>query len=339
MKFIHFGCWNNGKCSSELNNGLSKMTNLLRNYVYENEVDFITVAGDNYYPKKESINGKKVKTFNVTDFSSGFECLPKDIKKYVLFGNHDMEDIVYDGCDEEKKEHKCRALELQQNLISQDKSYEFFDDVIIKTYNNTLIIMFDTSIFTIPETETTSNTCYKHIFSSRQTETIAELLAYQEQKIINAINENDCKNIIFIGHHPIISKVYKKDINKFKPEDKLIDFFRRLGSLIIHRHITYLCADTHFYQKGIITIDELKITQYIVGTGGAEQDDLPLEPLNENYGELNYNILEQDKSFGFITVNIDDDLFIEYHKTIMDGGYYAKYLKYKMKYLKLKLKL
>ena len=81
MKFIHFGCWNNGQCSSDGTNGLSLTMQKLNSYVKENSVDFITVAGDNYYPPKGSA-GKK---FIIEDFTSGFSCLPLTIKKYLIF--------------------------------------------------------------------------------------------------------------------------------------------------------------------------------------------------------------------------------------------------------------
>jgi len=56
MKFIHFGCWNNGKCEKDGNNGLSKMSKLLENIISEETINFITLAGDNYYPTKNPIN-------------------------------------------------------------------------------------------------------------------------------------------------------------------------------------------------------------------------------------------------------------------------------------------
>jgi len=56
MKFIHFGCWGNGLCAPGQDNGLTKMTTLLNKYVSQPEnkdnIEFITVAGDNYYPSK-----------------------------------------------------------------------------------------------------------------------------------------------------------------------------------------------------------------------------------------------------------------------------------------------
>ena len=58
MKFIHFGCWNN------LNNGqLMLVMNKLKEKVNEETYQFISVAGDNYYPLKEKeekkYNGEK----------------------------------------------------------------------------------------------------------------------------------------------------------------------------------------------------------------------------------------------------------------------------------------
>ena len=55
--------------------------------------EFIVVAGDNYYPlkKKNKATGEKIKTVDLAELKSGFECLPSTIKKYVLLGNHDLE--------------------------------------------------------------------------------------------------------------------------------------------------------------------------------------------------------------------------------------------------------
>ena len=131
--------------------------------------------------------------------------------------------------------------------------------------------------------------------------------------------------------------------------------------------IYYLCADTHFYQKSEVTINnKLKIHQYIVGTGGADQDELPIfdKNITELYEEhkilndipISYNIKEHKKTFGFITVDIRDNniIDIKYHDTETKteeakteeakteeakGGYLKKYLKYKAKYLQLKQNL
>ena len=55
MKFIHFGCWNEGYCDidDKDKNGMSLVMNSLLNLPEKNQPDFYIVAGDNYYPTKE----------------------------------------------------------------------------------------------------------------------------------------------------------------------------------------------------------------------------------------------------------------------------------------------
>ena len=68
MHFIHVGCWNKGPC--EINNGtnaVSRVMTSIKNYVddankTENKVDFLVLAGDNYYPEKSK--QKKLKQEN-----------------------------------------------------------------------------------------------------------------------------------------------------------------------------------------------------------------------------------------------------------------------------------
>ena len=72
MRFIHFGCWNNGLCTMDGTNGLSLTMKKLNSYVESNSIDFVTIAGDNYYPPKTP----KGKIFSMENFTSGFSCLP-----------------------------------------------------------------------------------------------------------------------------------------------------------------------------------------------------------------------------------------------------------------------
>lgn len=63
--FIHFGCWNNLNIKEK--EGKIKEVGCLKKVMKLLEanlsgVDFIVIAGDNYYPKKEkTIEGKKKK--------------------------------------------------------------------------------------------------------------------------------------------------------------------------------------------------------------------------------------------------------------------------------------
>lgn len=105
MKFIHFGCWNKDKCDMTLkNNGLSQTMSKLNDFVKKNkDIEFITIAGDNYYPdKKGKEKEKKEKTMIAENFLSGVNCLPKHILKYVLLGNHEFDKVKVDGNETDK---------------------------------------------------------------------------------------------------------------------------------------------------------------------------------------------------------------------------------------------
>ena len=61
-KFIQFGCWNQGLCTTEDSAAASEPTSItrvmrtLKNYITDpnNKPEFIVVAGDNYYPRKKT---------------------------------------------------------------------------------------------------------------------------------------------------------------------------------------------------------------------------------------------------------------------------------------------
>ena len=213
-----------------------------------------------------------------------------------------------------------------------------------------------------------NETCYQHLFNNvDRNYTIRELMIYQETKIRKAIDENkSCINIIFIGHHPIAYMVNKNQIIKGKKERlnifehnyKMVKFFNNMYEILKSKKIYYLCADTHLYQQSTFTINpsasnEIIIHQYIVGTGGADQDEIPVYDKKDKKKpedhttidgiQISYDIKDNKKTFGFITVDIQDNdiIDIKYHDTEpkledLSEGYLKKYLKYKAKYLQLK---
>ena len=134
--------------------------------------------------------------------------------------------------------------------------------------------------------------CY-NIFLSENFESIEEVKEYQYNLIFQKINQYNAigsiKNLIIIGHQPITGIKYKdgvkqpplNDIPYFKPVS--LEIYNLLGSEI---NYFYLCADLHLYQDGLITLKneeeqkEMKIKQFIVGTGGTELDDAVPEDIN-----------------------------------------------------------
>jgi hypothetical protein len=330
MKFVHFGCWNNGLCSESGTNGLSIMTKKLNEYILTNSIEFLTVAGDNYYPKKE-LTGKK---FNDVEFNSGFECLPKQIKKYLIFGNHDIDDIIV---NDEGVALKCKILEEQIKKAEDNNTFEIFNDVLHKIIGNTLIIMFDSNLYEEDKTKFIRDTCYNKLFNSfveKSELKIKDLIDYQNTFISDLITTNPTvKNIIFIAHHPIYS-IKSKIKNSVEIKDdyettNLIIFLKNIQELLVGKKIYHLCADTHIYQEGIIILSPtISIKQYIVGTGGASQDNIySLDNTILKDDVVVYRKFNEKKEFGFLEVEIlDDDVKCNFiSASVMRGGGLKKY--------------
>ena len=313
MKFIHFGCWNRGKCNLLEPNidPVSTVIASIKRYIESEDVKptFLTVAGDNYYPLKEA--GYKV--HNYEDLKSGFDCLDEldNIDKYILFGNHEYNDvyptnrnILYNPFYQLDNVN-CVNLISQQKLLSGNDKYKLFDNVLHKydDVTKTLVIMIDTTFYD----KKPNMLCYDHVFKSSESaqgRSIETLKSLQLDQVKNIIRDKEFTKIIFIGHHPIVyckNKNENKIINKVDP---LIDFFNNLKELIFDKKIIYLCADTHFYQKGNIKLinSNLNIEQHIVGTGGASCDNIckSEEPTKHIAGILKYDILDEKQEYGYL---------------------------------------
>jgi len=395
MRFIHFGCWNYDKCVLDTkNNNVSVTMTALREYIKENKVDFITIAGDNYYPesikekkdkdkKKEETDKpekkekkKKEKIFHSENFMSGVSCLPAHFEKYILLGNHEYDIVKVNG--ETENREKCFLLNEEKRAFTGNS--HFFNNVMTKNLTNTLIVMIDSTLY---EKDIDINvTCFEEAFvSAPQKDSVAELIEYQNSQVIDVISKTDKQNIIIIAHHPIVT-VKAKDSGETKKEvlvglkDLYEKIYKRLLDLgkLSTKKFYHLCADTHSYQYGNISISisdsaTLNIEQYVCGTGGAEKDNCP-DLSKEEHRVNNFNLLDDsdkvnisytinvcEKINGFLDVTEDSgklnfnfirvplvDIADEEKKKdklsdaagVVSGGYKQKYLKYKIKYINLK---
>jgi hypothetical protein len=154
-----------------------------------------------------------------------------------------------------------------------------------------------------------------------------ELQRGQNSEILGFIGEHlsrdsEIKNIIVIGHHPIIYRKFKKGkLNKSSKsntsgsnivsyEPKLANLFIQIHKLLSGQSIYYLCADFHVFEHGKITIsdedgDPVEVNQYIVGTGGAKLDKLHQEgaetpPLPIG---IDYEPISSRSKHGFLVCN------------------------------------
>jgi hypothetical protein len=335
MKFITFGCWNNNDCKNS-ETPLYKTMEKLKDVISKDTYSHIIISGDNYYPKKNEINNKKIKTINPNNFFNGFNCLPTEIEKIILLGNHEIEDMFDNFKEVGLTSSECSNLNLQKTISIPN--FSLFNDVMSIKQDNCLIIMFDSTLYLTDNDDTLiENTCYKHLFNypNNSSINIAELKKYQTNKITELLQNNDKENIVFIAHHPIFYGRNKKSKDNFYLENNLSILMQNLKEYFINKNIYYLCADIHNYQKGIIEFDDFIINQFIVGTGGAELDEIP----NDNdflIDGISYTIEEKIKNNGFISFDTENCEVIFYQIPFSAGNYYHKYLKYKQKYLSLK---
>ena len=331
MRFIHFGCWNESGYKIKTKKTISPLTytlDELKKYIKSNKTNFIIIAGDNYYKSiKDSSNTGDDENYKY--FKSGFDGLPKSIQKYLIFGNHDindqlkltkplkrLEDKLYPNL-EDIKTTNCKILNLQQQYEQSKQKYTVFNDILFHEYNSTLIIMLDSNILNKFNKDKQDIGCYKYLFNSFEktnSTTINELILHQINSIINLIeSKKHIQNFIFVGHHPIVASKNTSE-NKFIviKNEGLVNLFtnEKIHSLINNKNIFYLCADVHLYQYGIVAINSLNIKQYIVGTGGAHLDNYRSneKEFRNVYGNrgLHYQVLENYNNIhGFLVIDID----------------------------------
>lgn len=321
--FIHFGCWNNLNIKEK--EGKIKEIGCLKKVMKLLEanlsgVDFIVIAGDNYYPKKEkTIEGEKKKRIIPSKLEEGFNLLPKEIPIVMILGNHDLETNLNPEkpklfIEENPEESKsCSILKLENEVKGSNIEYTFFKDLMMD--NGTLVIMIDSDVYSIDAYKFLP--CY-NIFLSQNFESIDNVKEYQYNLIFQKINQynviGSIKNLIIIGHQPITGIKYKdgvkepplNDIPYFKPV--LLEIYNLLGSEI---NYFYLCADLHLYQEGLITLknetEQMKIKQFIVGTGGTELDDAVPEDINFVFSSdtIDYEMISSKKECGILKCELD----------------------------------
>ena len=324
QRFFHFGCWNNMKNG----NAVSDVMTIMKRKIQDTSrpVDFISVAGDNYYPKKgTNKEGGKKKIIDPKDLDAGFRELPNEPDIYMILGNHDLE--TNNDKDQptlfinDKSESDCNILTLQQDSIQNIANihFELFKEILMT--DETLVLMMDTSMY-----EDAANKyldCY-NIFLDKSF-TIKDLREYQERKILASIRKyaSGLKNLIMVGHHPITGVKVKKnkiimlnDIPFFKP------VLKNIYDLVPNADFYYLCADLHLYQKGEVAVDMgdavMNIEQHIVGTGGTKLDDaIPRSEIGKvkAKNDVSYVMLNGITSNGFLECELEDgEPVFRFHK-------------------------
>jgi hypothetical protein len=311
--FIQFGCWNN--LNTKIKDGkekqlgcLNKVIDLLNGYLTTNKPKFLIISGDNYYPEKQKEDDvtKKIVIYP-EKLIEGILKLKMDLPIYMMIGNHDLEKTPK---EENPEQDECKILELEMANKPGNVEYNFFKYEMLK--HGTMVLMIDTSIY--EDGSEQYLLCYNKFFESSglQFDTIDEIKRYQLEQIRDTLSGKTIKNIIIIGHAPILYLKFKKnkgvilrsDIREsFKPV--LTDIYGMLGPDV---NYSYLCSDLHLFQKGRVEIQidaakKMTIQQYIVGTGGTELDSaLPADYAErvKTEDDITYTLEDEKAQCGFL---------------------------------------
>ena len=183
----------------------------------------------------------------------------------MILGNHDLETNLEDNSELKIKEEEKEEVEKDCFILTQERknineinpkiNFVLWDSKIVE---NTLILMIDTSMYIDNEEEYLS--CYKKMPEVQYEESIDTIRKKQNDFIKQKINQTqNIKNIIFVGHHPIVFVKNKKNENKITSDiyKNFIDVLKY--NTEIKKKYYYLCADLHLYQKGTIKLGNIEI--------------------------------------------------------------------------------
>jgi hypothetical protein len=132
-----------------------------------------------------------------------------------------------------------------------------------------------------------------------------------------------------VQHEPMISMRHKKGADK---ASVLIGCDRVMQILNRYPPIHILCADTHNFQYGSVTFGEggVAISQLVVGTGGANLDDLPERagPFTVEEGGLKYEYMGGKKVYGYLRIDDPDTYkFVQVARSKKSAAYTATRLR------------
>lgn len=263
----------------------------------------------------------------------------------MILGNHDLEKNVDDKQptlfinNNKNPESNCEIITLEQTSVRDMSNIYFKLFEVILMRDDTLVIMIDTSMYENKDKPKHYLECHNK-FLRRNFRSDKDLRAYQQNLIsthIRSYLHYGIKNLIIIGHHPIIGlKCKKKKRHTLNDIPLILPVLEKIYEHLPNVKFCYLCADLHMYQEGEISIEMpngklMIIEQHIVGTGGAELDD-DLGDIerdtkqvisNQDRGSeveytVSYKMIQSVRSNGFLECELPPELtypVFKFHRT------------------------
>ena len=375
MRFIYFANGDYIKEKFDNSDNFVKLIEELGNNLSES--DFI-IYGGNYNLKNLTLDlesNNKIKTESCTDiFIKKIRTFEKKLSKIMMFGSWDMDKLNFPKLLNFYSSKTNSDFEIPNGV-----SWNHIQDT------QTLLITFDSNLFEYdkPEEILVSTTPFKDIFSDftqdfdkENNQTIQNLIDYQFNEISSIVwkKNKSIKNIIFITQYPLAQPVYANESSQSSKSSQSFEsgleiknkqFIQWLSNYSLELrnvNLYYLAGSSNYYgysyadinvtkQSDSNIINLINLTQYIVGTGGAnllektilpEQidklqidklqidklqiDKLKLETIIEIKSEfteelyqvnLKWTSIDKENFLGYIICNIE-------HKNLMDDIYFTK---------------
>lgn len=307
FRIATFGCWNNKRnLISDTKIAFEEVTRLIRQNNEFRSYNELVILGDNYYPNKIQINDKKIVHYDENEVNHGF-CSINQIKiqkKYLIMGNHDLDDTLSYVNKDGNIKSDCQLLRYQMNLFKNKINVVFPFGSKIQEIDGIIFnfIFIDTTVYSYKDTQTT---CTDVILG----ENYNTIKRRQNEFIVTQIQNNDANNIIIFGHEPLISVKKGKDEYKKNLMSELLNLIYDTNTT---KKISYICADVHLYQSCKIRKlnSAIEIDQIVCGTGGAELDLMPetaIRPIifpNINGTDYNIQINNFAKIHGYVELEL-----------------------------------
>lgn len=283
--FVFFGCWNR---PGEIGGTKILPRDVVAHAVGEmaGAIQTIIIGGDNVYPRP----GDKTKAHDPTVFDEGMSLYTRLGKPIVLaFGNHNV--VTYEAKKPKVRPENEDVVEIKSMLnyqrtrvgfVPEDKTY------FVKSYAEGVdVVVLDTNIMDD-----------------------AEMLAWFDETVRHILSTG--RQYYVVQHEPYFTAketekdgIKKQKFGSLTNGSAFLEIMFRYGA-----PIAVLCADTHYYQHGVIErigTEGPPIHQIIVGTGGADPD-AHVTGFDSHDFEGGYKLtkIKEDPGFGFLHVMAPD---------------------------------